>query len=104
MLRQILEPSLVIPERYRNVQFEVKNGEPVYGMVLKEDADTVTIQTGASEALIKSLKKSEITERQVQASSLMPLGLLNSLSKEQIFDLLAYVESGGTVPAHEHGK
>jgi hypothetical protein len=32
----------------------------------------------------------------------MPLGLLNSLSKEQILDLLAYLESGGAVPPHEH--
>jgi hypothetical protein len=34
----------------------------------------------------------------------MPLGLLNLLTKEQILDLLAYVESGGNVPAHAHPR
>ena len=33
----------------------------------------------------------------------MPIALLNALSKEHIFDLLAYLESGGGLPLHEHG-
>jgi hypothetical protein len=32
----------------------------------------------------------------------MPSGLLNQLSSEEILDLLAFVKSGGNVPAHEH--
>ncbi len=33
---------------------------------------------------------------------MMPVGLLNALTKEQIFDLLAYLESGGDLSAHQH--
>jgi hypothetical protein len=32
----------------------------------------------------------------------MPLGLLNALSKEQILDLLAYLESKGDLQVHAH--
>ena len=71
-------------------------------MIVKEDADSVTIQTGPADALIQTLKKSELKERQPQKSSLMPIGLLNTLSKEQIFDLLAYLESGGNVQTDTH--
>jgi putative heme-binding domain-containing protein len=104
VLRQILEPSLVIADRYRNYEFETKDGESTPGMIVKEDADTVTIQTGPSDALIKTLKRSDIKDRVQQKSSLMPLGLLNMLTKEQILDLLAYVESGGEMEtaAHKH--
>lgn len=102
VLRQILEPSLVIAERFRNIQFELKNGDAVLGMVMQEDADKVTIQTGPSDALVQTLKKSDIKERLPQPSSLMPLGLLNALSKEQILDLLSYIEAGGKIPPHEH--
>ena len=102
VLRQILEPSLVIADRYRNFEFELKDGETVSGMIVKEDNETVTIQSGPSDALIQSLKKSELKARRPQNSSLMPLGLLNALTKDQIFDVLAYVESGGKVPAHVH--
>jgi len=102
VLRQILEPSLVISNRYINYQFDLKHGDTVMGMIVKEEGENVTIQTGPSDALIRTIKKSDIKEKQPQASSVMPLGLLYTLSKEQIFDLLAYLESGGQVVAHEH--
>jgi putative heme-binding domain-containing protein len=102
VLQQILEPSKVIEDRYRNFNFDLKNGEPMLGIVLKEDEQTVTIQAGPADTLIQSLKKSDIQQRRPQASSPMPIGLLNSLSKQQIFDLLAYLESGGKAPLHDH--
>jgi putative heme-binding domain-containing protein len=102
VLRQILEPSLVISNRYRNVQFELKNGDELLGMIVKEDGESLTVQTGPSEALIQTFKKSDVKTQQPQTSSPMPMGLLNQLSEEEIFDLLAYLESGGEVPAHVH--
>jgi putative heme-binding domain-containing protein len=104
LLRQIIEPSLVITNRYRNYEFELKDGESVFGMVVKEDSDSWTVQTGPSDKLIQTLKKSDVQTQRPQNSSLMPLALLNTLSKEEIFDLLAYMESGGnsTAQKHEH--
>jgi len=103
VLLQILEPSKVIADRYRNYQFELKNGDDLLGMIVKEDADTVTVHTGPADALIQTLKKADVKKREPQASSLMPLGLLNSLSKEQILDLLAYLESCAVPHAgHDH--
>jgi putative heme-binding domain-containing protein len=92
----------VIEDRYRNFSFDVKNGEPVLGIILKEDNEDITIQTGPADSLIQTLKKSEIQQRRPQTSSPMPVGLLSSLSKPEIFDLLAYLESGGKPPSHEH--
>src|SRR5205814_10500047 len=62
--------------------------DSLLGMIVKEDGDDLTIQTGPSDALIQIVKKSEIKERQPQSSSAMPVGLLYTLSKEQILDLL----------------
>jgi putative heme-binding domain-containing protein len=103
VLRQVLEPSLVISNRYRNFEFEMKNDEPVVGMILKEDAQNVTVQTGASESLIQTLARSNITRQQPKAASPMPVGLLNTLAKDEIWDLLAWLESGGSPPPHPHG-
>jgi putative heme-binding domain-containing protein len=102
VLEQILEPSKIIDDRYRNFSFELKDGEPLTGMVLKEDAEAVTIQTGPADSLVQVLKKSDILKRSPQVSSPMPVGLLNALSKEQILDLLAYVEYGANSPEHHH--
>ena len=103
VLQQILEPSKQIEERYRQTSFDLKDGEPVTGMVLKEDAQSVTVQSGPADSLIQKLAKADILKRQPQTSSPMPVGLLNNLSKEQILDLLAYIQSGAAPQAHEHG-
>jgi putative heme-binding domain-containing protein len=102
VLEQVLEPSKIIDDRYRNFEFEVSGGDSVTGVVLKEDDQTVTIQTGPADSLIQTLKKTEIQQRKPQASSPMPLGLLNALSKDQILDLLAFLEAKGEVPVHHH--
>ena len=102
VLEQILEPSKNIEDRYRNIEFEIKGGEPVTGMVVKEQGETVTIQSGPADSLIQTLKTAEIQQRRPQKSSPMPVGLLNTLTKEEIFDLLMFVESGGNAPVHDH--
>ena len=102
VLRQILEPSLVISNRHQNFEFELKGGDTLFGLIVKEDAESVTVQSGPSDALIQALKKSDLKERLPQKSSVMPIGLLNLLSKEEIFDLLAYLEAGGRVAPHAH--
>ncbi|HLH55772.1 MAG TPA: plastocyanin/azurin family copper-binding protein, partial [Verrucomicrobiae bacterium] len=104
VLRQILEPSRIIADQYRNVRFDLKDGDSVVGMVVKEDDATCTIQTGPADSLIQKLNKSEIKARRPQASSPMPSGLLGGISKSQILDLLAFLQSGGQISqsAHEH--
>jgi putative heme-binding domain-containing protein len=102
VLRQILEPSLVITNRYRNFQFELQNGDEVSGLIVKEEGELLTVQSGASASLIQMLKKSDLKSQQPQRSSLMPSGLLNQLSPDEILDLLAFVKSGGIVPVPEH--
>jgi putative heme-binding domain-containing protein len=102
VLDQVLEPSKVIDQRYRNFTIDLKNGDSLVGMILKEDDQYVTIQSGPSDSLIQRLNKSEVQQRRLQTSSPMPVGLLNALSKRQILDLLSYLESGGEPPPHEH--
>ena len=102
VLQQILEPSSVIDPRYRNCRFNLKSDDSLTGIILKEDTESVTVQSGPSEALIQTVKKSEIRERLPQLSSPMPIGLLSALSKAQVLDLLAYLEAGGQARPHEH--
>jgi putative heme-binding domain-containing protein len=97
VLRQVLEPSLVISNRYVNYEFVLKEGDSLFGMIVKEDPASLTVQTGPSDALIQQVKKSDLKERRPQSSSIMPAGLLSFISKAQILDLLAYLEAGGKI-------
>ena len=94
VLAEILEPSKNLEPRYRPFEFTVGNDDPFTGFVLKEEADTLTVQTGPGETMVKKFAKKEI-KAQPQSNSIMPPGLLNLLNKEQILDLLAFLQAGG---------
>ncbi len=102
VLRQVLEPSLVISNRYVGYDFELQNGDELSGMIVKDEGEMFTVQTGPAATLIQTLKKSDIKIQKARSSSIMPTGLLNSISAEEILDLLAFVKSGGNAPAHQH--
>ena len=99
LLEQILDPSKVIDDKFRAQSLELGDENFVSGIVLAEDAETVTVQTGPSEAAIQKVKKSAIKSRSKEDLSRMPAGLLNMLNKEQILDLLAYLLAEGS-PDH----
>ncbi len=104
LLTAILEPSKAIEDRYRNHTFELNDGDELVGMIVSEDAAVVRVHTGPSATLIQTVKKSDIKKRERQNSSQMPLGLLSLLTKEQVLDLLAYIEAGGAAAGgHNHG-
>ena len=95
VLQEILEPSKTIEEKYRNVTLDLGDENSPTGLILAEDATTVTIQTGPTAAQVQKVAKSAIKSRKVSALSLMPAGLLNALDKEQILDLLAFLLAEG---------
>jgi hypothetical protein len=43
----------------------------------------------------KKIPKEDVLARERSNLSIMPLGLLNNLSKQEVLDLLAYLESSG---------
>ena len=105
VLQEILEPSKTIEEKYRNVTLNLGDENSPSGLILAEDKDTVTIQTGPTSAQVQKVAKTAIKSRKPSALSLMPAGLLNSLDKEQILDLLAYLLAEGNAKhaAFKHG-
>jgi len=96
VLQEILEPSKTIEEKYRNVTLELGDENSLSGLVLAEDASSVTIQTGPAANQIQKVAKSAIKSRKASTLSLMPAALLNSLDKEQVLDLLAFLLAGGS--------
>lgn len=94
VLAEILEPSKNLEPRYRPLEVTVGNDEPFTAFALKEDAEKITLQTGPGEAMVKQFAKKDV-KLKPQGNSIMPPGLLNLLSREQILDLLAFIQAGG---------
>jgi len=96
LLEQILKPSTELSENYRTYQFIKKNGEIVVGTILKEDDSDVQVITNLlTPDVVTTVRKKGLEARIASTLSSMPEGMLSTLTKEQILDLLAFLEAGG---------
>jgi putative heme-binding domain-containing protein len=96
ILRHVLEPSLKIDDKYVTWVFETKAGKTVTGMILEENGDEIkVIENPLAKAEPRILKKSELDGRTKSPISLMPKGLLDKLSRDEILDLIAYIAAKG---------
>jgi len=95
ILESILEPSKVVSEQYQNTTVIKKDGDDVTGRVVEENDQKVVLITNPLKPDKTEVLKSDIEKRQASKISPMPEGLMNSFTKEEILDLIAYMESGG---------
>lgn len=95
LLEAIVVPSKVIPEQYRNWQVATEDGEIITGRIVAEDEQQVTLRTHPYAPRNVRIAKRDVEERKLSSVSEMPQGLINTLSQEEILDLIAYLRSGG---------
>ncbi|HZY86684.1 MAG TPA: HEAT repeat domain-containing protein [Gemmataceae bacterium] len=90
VLESIVYPSKVISDQYRSTLIVTKKGQQLNGLAAAQ-GDTVTVlQSDGSKA---TLKKKEIEQQFASLVSVMPERLLDALTKEEIADLFAFLES-----------
>lgn len=97
-LVSIVDPSKVIDEKYQNVSLALKDGRIVVGRVVPGDyrsSDIKLVPNLLEADKTVTVSKHEVAQHQPSPVSPMPSGLLNTLSQEEIRDLLAYLMSGG---------
>ena len=96
ILRDRLEPSARINEKYSSYTFLTKTGRVVNGLVVGETKDTIkVVENPLAKTESLDLKLADIARRTKSPTSIMPNGLLDRLTREEILDLLAYVEARG---------
>jgi putative heme-binding domain-containing protein len=95
LLKQIIEPSSELHPKYRTIQFLLESGNLVVGSIIKEDEESVYVATDLMlPQNLTKLSKDEIEQQKGSELSAMPQGLLNTLTKQEILDLLSFLESG----------
>lgn len=96
MLESILDPGKVVSEQFQNTSLTMKNGDDHVGRLVDESADTFVLVPNPLEPNQRVVvKKSDVASRSFSKLSPMPNALMDGLSKEDILDLLAFLESGG---------
>ncbi len=105
VLKELLDPSARINEKYQTYTFELESGKVVTGLILEETPERIrVIENPLAKAEAVELRPSDVAARHKAASSIMPKGLLDKLSRDEIMDLIAYVVARGNQDAAEfHG-
>jgi hypothetical protein len=76
--------------------FELGSGKVVTGLVLEETPDMIKIiENPLAKTEPIMIRRGDVVERQRSKTSLMPKGLLDKFTRDEILDLVAYVVSGG---------
>ncbi len=112
ILKELLDPSAKINEKYQTNVFQLFSGKVITGLVVEESGDVIKV---VENPLVKAdpvvLTRGDVEERKRSPVSIMPKGLLDKLTRDEILDLVAYVaargnrnhelfKSGG---GHDHG-
>jgi putative heme-binding domain-containing protein len=94
VLQEILEPARNIEDKYRQTILALEDGTTVIGIIHAEDSAKLKIVAGTPPKELEISAKN-VDSRRASPFSIMPNGLLNTLDKEQILDLLAFLLAGG---------
>jgi putative heme-binding domain-containing protein len=99
LLVAIVDPSRAMDEKFRNTILRLRDGSQVVGVVESEGAEAVVLRPNPLVEETIQVPFAKIAAIEPSAISPMPAGLLNVLQRDDILDLLAYLEAGGD-PKH----
>jgi putative heme-binding domain-containing protein len=91
VLREILDPSHTIDEKYAVRLVLTVDGKTITGLVVNETKESLSLMENP-EALQPTVIPQENIEQMVKTStSMMPKGLLDRFSRDEILEILAYI-------------
>jgi len=96
LLESIIEPSKVVAETYRNVAITTKSGLIYEGRIVSEDEQNVVLAANPVDSDDRRrVAKAQIATQRLSEISSMPEGLLNTLDRGEVLDLIAWLAAGG---------
>lgn len=97
-----MEPSKVISDQYGHSVIQKTDGSQLRGKVVNYYNDSIGIQSNSIDsANITRILRKEIASLDPSRVSPMPAGLANSLTRDDILDMLAYLSRESESPVNE---
>ncbi len=105
LLEQIIDPGQEISDQYGSMTFKMKDGSVVIGRIANLSGDTYRVITDLfAPGEMTAVDRNKVESVEPSPVSMMPPGLVNTLTDTEILDLLAYILSGGDAehPLFQH--
>ncbi|HEY2934011.1 MAG TPA: hypothetical protein VGK99_19905 [Acidobacteriota bacterium] len=90
MVDALLYPSKTISDQWAAVEITMKDDQTALGVITRDDANAVTLLTATG--ALQVIPKAEIKGRAVSKTSLMPEGLMENLTQQEMINLFAFLE------------
>lgn len=101
LLEAMIEPNKVISDQYQQTQFLLEDGRLIEGRVINLNGDNLMVLTDMFDpSRLENINRKTVEQMQPSPNSMMPEGLLNTFTEEDILDLMAFLRAGGD-PDHE---
>jgi putative heme-binding domain-containing protein len=91
LLEAIVEPSASLVRSYEPVSITTRDGEERLGILRRDDAQGVTLITGPGSTL--QIDRADITAMTPSTVSLMPAGLDEQISRQELADLIEFLKN-----------
>lgn len=102
VLENLIDPNALVSRDYQVTTVQLSDGRVLNGLVRAENENTLTLLMPNGTVV---LPKSDIEDRNRQVVSLMPEGMLQKFTEQELRDLVAYLASPEQVPLpDETGK
>lgn len=99
LLDAIINPSRIIEDKYRSLLLETDDGRLLSGVLVGGDAKSFYIAADPLQPVqFQQVSRDRISSRRTSSVSTMPQHLLNTLTAEEIVDLLGYLEGVARLP------
>jgi putative heme-binding domain-containing protein len=96
LLESIVDPAKEISDQYGSSVFTTTDGTQLNGRIMNMRNNEYWVNTDMMKpSTVTKVKAELITSVEPSPVSMMPPGLINTMNKEDILDLLAYLISGG---------
>src|SRR5262249_4800754 len=91
LYESILDPSAGISFGFEAWQIELKDGNEAFGLIVSETTEEIAVK--AVGGIVTRYRKADVAKREQQKLSIMPAGLQQTMTTQELVDLVEYLSS-----------
>ncbi len=104
LLETLIQPSKAVSDQYQATVFQLEDGRTVTGRIANLNTQTLYIQTNMLDpGNFTQISDADVIDRRPATLSMMPEGLLDTMSRDEILDLLAWMRSAADQALQQQG-